>query len=152
MDRLTWAVVGGVLVLVASGLLIAALGRGRGTVPDLTSPSGVVVAYATAEQRGDGQTAWDLLAGSAQALGDRDHFLAAVANGGSPTSTYLSTEDEQVTGDSASVVLLRTQPGSVGLFGSSGYTSRVTVRLVREDGSWRISVPPDDYLLSKLSH
>ena len=149
MDRFTWAVVGGVLALVVGGLVAATLVRGRERPPDLSTPSGVVLAYALAEQRGDGQTAWDLLATSAQARGDRDRFIAGATNNSNSGREYLTTEDERVEGDTAaSVVLVRTYPASGGLFGSSGFSNRNTVRLVREGQAWRISVPPDDYLLN----
>jgi hypothetical protein len=116
--------------------------------PDLSTPHGVVLAYALAEQRGDGAAAWDLLAASAQARADRDHFLARVDQSGpGDAHAYLSTEGEQITGDGASVVLARTYGGSGSIFGSSSYTTRTTVRLARDPVGWRISVPPDDYNL-----
>jgi hypothetical protein len=146
MDRFTLAVVGGVLALVVVGLASAALLRDRAAPPDLTTPSGVVLAYALAEQRGDTQTAWDLLAASAHARADRERFLARA---GTTDSAYLTTEDERVEGASASVVLVRTTPPSGGIFGSPSYSSRATARLVSEGTPpvWRISVPPDDYAL-----
>jgi len=146
MDRLTWAVVGGVLALVLAGVAAATLSRERETPPDLNSPSGVVLAYAIAEQRGDPRTAWDLLATSAQARGDRDRFLARAADHNSQRE-YLTTEDERIDGEGASVVLVKTYPPSGGLFSNNSYSMRNTVRLIREGSAWRISVPPDDYLL-----
>jgi hypothetical protein len=145
MDRLTVAVVGGVVALVVVGLAVAGFSRGREVPPDLGTPSGVVLAYALAEGRGDGQTAWDLLAPSAQARGDRDRFLARVGSGQS--NAYFSTQDEQVDGDSASVTLLTTYPGSGGLFGGGSSNTRTTVRLARQPDGWRITVPPDGYAL-----
>ena len=147
MDRFTWAVVGGVLGLVTAGLVAAAILRGHGPTPDLTTPSGVVQAYGLAEQRGDGQAAWDLLATSVKARNNRDQFLARFGNRGNDRE-YLTTEGEQIDADGASVVLVRTYPASGGIFGSSSYTNRNTVRLAREPAGWRITVPPDPYLLS----
>jgi hypothetical protein len=146
MDRFTWAVVGGVLGLVVVGVVAASIVRGRETPPDLNTPSGVVLAYALAEQRGDGQAAWDLLAPSVQARADRERFLARFGERGSDRA-FLSTESETTTGDTASVALVRTYPSSGGIFGSTSYSNRNTVRLVREPEGWRITVPPDDYLL-----
>src|SRR6185503_14471709 len=142
----TWAVVGGVLALVVGGLVAAMLVRGRERPPDLNTPSGVVLAYALAEQRGDAQAAWDLLATSAQARGDRDRFIAGAANNGSSVREYLTTDDERLDGDNAaSVVLVKTYPPSGGLFSSgSSYSSRNFVRLARQGQSWRITVPPDE--------
>jgi hypothetical protein len=145
MNRFTWFVVGGVLALVLTGLASATILRGRQAVADLTTPSGVVLTYALAEQRRDPQTAWDLLATATQVRGDRDRFLAQSSPG---DSAYLTTEDERIEGDSASVVLVRTYPGSSGLFGTRSSTSRSTFRLVRQGSDWRISVPSDDYYFS----
>ncbi len=146
MDRFTLAVVGGVLALVVVGLAAAAVLRDRAQPPDPTTPGGVVLTYELAEQRGDPQTAWDLLAASAQAKADHERFLAFA---GHPDTAYLTTENEQIDSLGASVVLVRTTPASGGIFGGSSYSSRTTVRLVAEGSpsAWRISVPPDDYLL-----
>ena len=149
MDRFTSVLVASVLGLVVVGLSLAAFARGREAPPDLTTPSGVVLAYAQAEQRGDGRAAWDLLATSAQARGDRDQFIARVGSGGDSNREYLATESEQLdSAETASVTLVRTYPGSSGLFGTSSYSSRSVVRLTREAGAWRIVVPHDDFALS----
>src|SRR5207244_7153849 len=129
------------------GLLAAAVLRGHAAQPDLSTPSGVVLAYALAEQRGDGQAAWDLLASAVQVRNNRDQFLTRFDNRGA-NREYLNTEDERVDASGASVVLVRTYAGSGGIFGTSGYTSRNTVRLAREASGWRITVPPDPYVLS----
>ena len=63
-------------------------------------------------------------------------------------SEYLSIEDERTDASGARVVLVRTYASGGGLFGSYNSSNRTTVRLVREDGNWRISAPPDEYLLS----
>ena len=146
MDRFTVAVVGGVIGLVVAGLVAAAVMRGRAPQPDLSTPSGIVLAYGLAEQRGDGQAAWELLATPVQTKNSRDQFLVRFSGHGSGPQ-YLAAEDERIDADGASVVLVRTYPGSGGLFGSSSYSSRNTVRLTRETGGWRITVPPDPYVL-----
>lgn len=146
MDRFTLGVVGGVLALVVAGLVAAAILRGHSPPPDLSTPSGVVLAYALAEQQRDGQAAWDLLASSVQARNNRDEFLVRFGNIGHDRE-YLTTEDERIDADGASVVLVRTNPPSGGLFGSSSSSYRTTVRLVREVDGWRITVPPDPYVL-----
>jgi hypothetical protein len=146
MDRFTVAVVGGVLALVVAGLVAAAVLRGHAPEPDLSTPSGIVLAYGLAEQRGDGQAAWELLATSVQTRNSRDQFLVRFGgHGGGPE--YLTTEDERIDADGASVTMVRTYPGSGGIFGGNGYTSRNTVRLAREAAGWRITVPPDPYVL-----
>lgn len=146
MDKFTLAVVGGVVGLVVAGLVVAAVLRGHTPEPDLGTPSGIVMAYALAEQRGDPQAAWDLLATSVQTTNSRDQFLARSGNRGN-NREYLTTEDERIDADGASVVLVRTYPGSGGLLGGGSSTSRSTVRLTREGSAWRITVPPDPYVL-----
>jgi opacity protein-like surface antigen len=148
VDRFTIAIAGGVLALVAAALAAAAIVRDQSPPPDVSTPSGVVLAYAEAEQRGDGAAAWDLLTASTRARADRDQFLVRVGqNGPGRTSVYLSTEAEQVTGDMASVVLARTSRDGGGIFSASSYTMRTIVRLTREPAGWRISLPPDGYNL-----
>jgi hypothetical protein len=146
MDRFTVAVVGGVLALVVAGLVAAAVLRGHAPQPDLGTPSGIVLAYGLAEQRGDGQAGWELLATSVQARNSRDQFLVRFSSHGSGPE-YLTTEDERIDADGASVTMVRTYPGSGGIFGGSSFTNRNTVRLVREASGWRITVPPDPYVL-----
>jgi hypothetical protein len=151
MDRFTWIVVGGVLGLVAIGLAAAAVLRGHEATPDLTTPAGVVLAYAMAEQRQDGQAAWDLLATTTQARLDHDRFLAFVGDrGGRVNREYLTTEREHITDDGATVVLVHTYAGSGSFFGSSSYSNSSTLTLTRQGADWRISVPPGyDYLLKR---
>src|SRR5215207_6215449 len=126
MDRYTYAVIAGVLGLVVVGLGAAAILRGREAPLDLATPGGVVMAYVLAEQDGDAETAWNLLAPSAQARADRELFLARAGHRGGEHA-YLSIEDERLDGTSASVVLVQTYPGATGLFGRSSYANRTTV-------------------------
>src|SRR5690348_6216554 len=125
MDRFTLGVVGGVLALVAAGLIAAAVVAARSQPPDVSTPRGVVLTYAVAEQRGDADAAWNLLASTTQARGDRERFLARAGNGADDTA-YLTTEDERTDADGASVVLVRTYGRSSGLFGNSSYSQRQT--------------------------
>jgi hypothetical protein len=149
MDRFTALIAGGVVALVVAGLAVATFARGRETPPDPSTPSGVALAYAVAEQHGDGVTAWNLLAPSAQARADRDRFISRVTSSPRPGREYLTTEGERIEADGgASVFLVQTSTGSGGLFGSSSASNRVSVRLIRAGGDWRITVPPDDYALS----
>jgi hypothetical protein len=148
MDRLTIGVAAGVLALVAVGLVTAAVMRSQSAEPDPSTPRGVVLAYALAEDRGDGAAAWELLASSTQQRSDRDRYLARVGQT-VPTEArvYLTTEGEQISGDGASVVLVRTYAGSGSLFGGGSSSSRTTVRLTQDPAGWRITVPPDEYNL-----
>ena len=146
MDRFTLAIVVGVVLLVAAGIGAATVVGRNAAPPDLSTPAGVALAYALAEQRGDAQAAWGLLASSTQARADRDRFLAH-AGSYQHGDEYLSTEEKRIDGDEATVVLVRTQPRS-GIFAGSGSSYRQTFRLAREPAGWRVTVPPDDYLLN----
>jgi hypothetical protein len=47
---------------------------------------------------------------------------------------------------------VRTYPGSGGVSRSSTYSNRSTVVLANDGWAWRITVPPDDYLLNDPKH
>jgi hypothetical protein len=152
VTRSTWAIVGGVLGLVVLALVLAAVMPSRQPAPDLTTPDGTTLAYAVAVQRGDLDQAWDLLATSAKTQVSRDRFITrAEALRGSYERARLSSEDARTEGDTARVDLVRTYPSSGGPFGlgSSSYSNRSTVRLVRENGQWRIATPPDPFVIDK---
>src|ERR1044071_6627484 len=108
MDRFTIALTAGVLALIAAGILVAASLRGREAAPDLTTPSGVTLAYALAEQRGDPESAWNLLSTDVKANNKRDQFVLRADQHND--RALLSTEQETVDGQTASVVLVRTYP------------------------------------------
>ena len=152
MDRFTYALAAGVLALIVGALATAIVVRGRARPPDLSTPAGVVLAYATAEQRGDPLAAWNLLDPAVQARSDREAFLARASDG---DQAYLTVEDERIDAlDGATVVLVRTYPSAGGIFsggGGGGYTSRSTVRLARQGTDWRITAPPDSYRLVPLA-
>lgn len=147
MDRFTYALAAGVLALVVGGLATAVAVRGRSAPPDLSTPGGVVLAYAAAEQRGDRLAAWNLLDPSLQARNNRDAFLAGPSD---DDRAYLTIEDERIEADGATVVLVRTYPSAGSVFDGGGYSSRSTVRLARQGADWRITAPPDRYRLVPL--
>ncbi|MDQ3810856.1 MAG: hypothetical protein M3336_11245 [Chloroflexota bacterium] len=153
MTRATWAIVGGVLVLVALALALALLARGREPPPDLARPEGVALAYALDIQQHEPDKAWDLLSESARAQTTRERFmLRAESFARSYERARLSVEDPRTEGESARLELVRTLPSSGGLFGFGGGSNaiRANVRLVREGGQWRISTPPEPFLLERL--
>lgn len=149
MDRFTAAIVAGVLLLVVAGVGTALVLQGRETPPDLATPSGVALAYELALQRGKPDRAWDLLAASVQARAERDQFLLRAGTHYREDRMRLLVEDERIEGDTARVDLVQVYPSSGGPFGLGGgsYSTRQNVQLVREDGAWRISVPPDPWLV-----
>jgi len=154
VTRFTWAIVGGVVGLVALALVLAFLSPTREPTPDLSTPDGVTLAYALAVQRSDLDRAWELLAESAKGQTTKDRFIARVEGFRSGYQrARLSVEDVRVEGDTARVDLVRTYPSSGGLLGLGGansYSNRNTVRLSRENGQWRITTPPDPFVLERL--
>jgi hypothetical protein len=150
VTRFTWGIVIGVLVLVALSVGLAiALPRTQPT-PDLSAPEGVTLAYGLAMQRGEPEAAWELLSSGAQGQTTRDRFLTRASGlTGGYERARLNVEDVNTEGDTARVQLVRTYSGAGGPFGlGSGASSNTNVvRLVREDGTWRISTPPDAFVL-----
>jgi len=152
MTRFTWGIVIGVLGLVAVALGLAFLSPGRDVAPDLSTPEGVTLAYAIALQRGDLDQAWGLLAQSTQAQTTKDRFITrAEGIRGSYQRARLNVQDVRIEGDTARVDVVRSVPSSGGLFGlgSDSFSTTNTVRLIREGGQWRITTPPDPFLLER---
>ena len=153
MTRFTWAIVIGVLALVIVSIVLAATLDRTGAPPDPSTPEGVALAYALAVQRGDPEDAWELLASSVKSQTTRDRFLVRASDlRGTYERARLSFENVRVEGDTARLELVRTYPASGGLLGvgSGSYSNRNTVRLVREEGDWRISAPPEPFILNRL--
>jgi hypothetical protein len=145
MDRFTWGVVVGVLALIALGIGVAAV-LPNAKPPDLSTPSGVALAFELAVQEGRGEDAWALLASEAKVESRKQRFLDRV-NPGRSSRNRISADREEITGDSARVELTRYFGASGGLFGGSGSRTTASVRLTREAGSWRVSTPSDSFLL-----
>ena len=153
MTRFTWAIVIGVLALVGVALVLAFATPRAVAPPDLSTPEGVTLAFALALQAGDLDQAWALLAPAAQAQTTKDRFISrAEGIRGTYQRARLSVQNTRVDGDTARTDLIRTSPSSGGLFGlgDSSYSNQNTVRLARENGQWRITAPPDPFLLERL--
>jgi hypothetical protein len=154
VTRFTWGIIVGVLGLVALSLGLAFVAPGREPTADLSTPEGVVLAYALAVQRNDADQAWDLLARSTQTQTNKDRFASRI-NIVRPSyeRARLDVENVRVDGDTAQADLARSGSYSRGPFGigfDSGYTNRAAVRLIREQGNWRITSPPDPFVLDRL--
>lgn len=149
VDRFTWGIVAGAIALVVLGIGAVTLLQRAPAPPDLSDPEGVVRAYVLALDEGRPERAWDLLTTGARAGITRDEFIRRASAEGRPRDARVAIERTTVEGETARVELSRTYEVSGGLFGSSPYTSTSTVRLEREGGAWRISLPPDPYLLDR---
>lgn len=148
MDRFTWGIVVAAVLLVVVGLASVTLLPRTAPPPDLTRPEGVVRAYAEAMESSRPEAAWDLLAASARTGVTRDEFIRRATTFRRAQSSRLAIERVEIDGATARVELARTYSGG-GLFGPSSYTERSTVRLEREGGVWRITVPPDTHLIDR---
>ncbi len=151
MDRFTWSVVAGVLALVVAGVAAAVLLGRSDAQPNLSMPGGVALAYALAMERGDADQAWNLLATSAQSQTTKERFFQRAGGPRRPDERVrLTTENEQVQGDKATLDLVRTYDGGSGPlgFGSGPVSLRSPVRLALESGQWRIVVPPDPFVIA----
>ena len=148
MDRFTWGIVVGVLLLVGVGIGTAALVGSRETPPDLSTPSGTAIAFELAVERGDATTAWNLLADSARAQTTLQLFTDRLSRTPGQRSR-LSVEQENVDGETVLVRLARTFPSSGGLFSSgNSYVNRQTVRVARQRGEWRVVTPTNSSLIA----
>jgi hypothetical protein len=148
VDRFTWAIVGGAVLLVVAAVTSVALLQSRSMPPDLSTPAGVVRAYYIAIDEGRPERAWDLLSSTARSGTTRDEFIRRATSFRTSSEARVSIDGVEIEGDTANVRLGRTYGGG-GLFDSGGSTTYVRVRLDREGGAWRITVPPDPYLIER---
>ena len=146
-DRFLLAIVAGTILLVlASIVVVFVFGRARtAPPPDPNSPAGVVHAYVEAARAGDVERARSHLSRTARAEAEsrdrqnayrpsRDDNIRIVVETVSMTET---TAEVKVT---ISRFYARSDP-----FSSSTSHYDTTVRLIREDGAWRISQPIEPY-------
>ena len=152
-DRfLTAIVVGAVLLLVVAVGAVALLARAPRPAPaDPAAPVGVVQAYVEALRAGDLDRAHSYLSRSAQAAVPLATYRERFPRYGesSRNETRLLIEPVTVGADTAEVKVTvsrftaRSEP-----FSANAYHRDVTVRLVREDGAWRVSQPIEPYAFS----
>lgn len=146
-DRFLLAIVAGTLLLVLVSItLVFALGRGRAAPPvDPSSPAGVTQAYIEAVRAGDTEKARSYLARQALDEFDRQTRISPLR----PTADEhlrIVVETTSVSDTAAEVRVTvshfytRSDPFS------SGTSHRdIITRLVREDGVWKLSQPPQPY-------
>jgi hypothetical protein len=146
-DRFLLAIVAGTIVLVVAAIVVVFLfGRARTAPPaDPSSPAGVAQMYIEAVRDGDTTRARTYLTREARAQAEardrqdayrpsRDDNVRIVVE---TTSTTEPTAEVKVT---ISRFYARSDP-----FSSNSSHRDVTLKLVREDGAWRISQPIEPY-------
>jgi len=149
-DRFLLAIVAGTVLLVVVSILVVFLyGRARTSPPaDPNSPAGVVQAYVEATRNGEVEKARGYLTREARAQAearDRQNTYRPTVD----DNVRIVIEPATVTDTTAEVKVsisrfyARSDP-----FSSSNYHRDTSVRLVREDGAWRISQPLDAYAFS----
>ena len=146
IDRFTWGIVAGVVLLVVAGLIGVAIVQRRAVPPDLTQPDGVVRAFVEAVDSGRPDQAWDLLATPARSDVSREEFMRRAMTLSTRPPSRVAIENVRLEGDTARVEASRTYTNDP--FGGSSMVQRSTVLLTREQGAWRIEVPPEPYLVS----
>ena len=147
-DRFLLAIVAGTLVLVVVSVAsVLMLGRSRPSPADPNGPAGVVYGYIEAVRAGDTARARGYLASQARADFDDRNRQSPIR----PTpddQVRIVVETTAATDTSAEVKVTisrfyaRSDP-----FSSGTSHHDVTARLVKEDGAWKISVPPLAYEL-----
>lgn len=153
MDRFTWAVAGGVVLLGLMAVGAAILMRGA-PPPDLSTPGGVATAYVLAIQSKHADEAWELLdspgavdppgrSNSASATPTKDDFRREVNNAYSDPNRRIRLLGTEETGDAARVDLEITRVSQAPVLLGGGSSSRtVNVSLKRSGNSWRITAAP----------
>jgi hypothetical protein len=146
-DRFLLAIVAGALLLVVVGVVVVVpFGRPRPAPPaDPSSPAGVVQQYVEAVRAGDLERARGYLTREARAQVEaRDRsspYRPSVDDNARIVVDTVSTTDTTAEVKVAiSRFYARSNP-----FSSSTSHYDVPVRLIREDGAWRISQPVDPY-------
>jgi hypothetical protein len=140
----------GSVALIGLGILAVQLaGRNQpARAADPASPVGVVESYLEALRAGDTDRAYSYLSRSAQGSIPRDRYLERFPrfNPPSETSTRMLIEPSSVEGDTATVKVTVSRFNSGGApFSTNTYHQDYTIRLIREDGAWKIAQPVEPY-------
>lgn len=146
-DRFLLAIVAGTILLVIVSIVIVVLfGRARPSPPpDPNSPAGVVYAYVEAARNGEPEKARSFLTRSARAQAEaRDRQDTYRPSRDDNVRIVVETESMSETAAEVKVTISRFYARS-DPFSSSTSHRDVTVKLVREDGVWRISQPLEPY-------
>jgi hypothetical protein len=148
-DRFLLGIVAGaVLLIVASVMLVLVVRQSPPPPPpDPSSPVGVVQAYIEALRAGDLDRARGYLTVEARASAVARNWPTYPASVNENLRIVVEPVREDTSTAEVRVALSRfsAQPGP---FSSSTSRSELTVRLIREDGAWRINQPLEPYVFS----
>ncbi len=148
-DRFLIGIVAGAVALITVGIVVAALGVGRGpTVAlDPVTPGGTVQSYIEALRTGDVDRAYGLLSQAAQASWSRDRYRESYPRYAPPSGMEqrLLIETIRVEPERADVrvTISYFTPGNPLFAGTP--QQEVEVHLVKEDVAWKIDRPVEPY-------
>src|SRR5437870_1507553 len=142
--------VGLAVLLVVAGVSVAILRQPARELPADT-PSGVVQRFYNAIEQQDYNKAYDYLADSMAHKPTRDQFVSYnMKSSGNDQNRQVRVriDSEKIYGDSATVQVSTTQfyYSNEPLGGSNEYTSSDAFSLKRENGAWRITELPYNYV------
>ena len=146
-DRFLLAIVAGTILLVVIAVAVVVLfGRGRPAPPaDPNSPAGVVQAYVEAVRDADAARARGYLTRDARAEAEaRDRQSTYRPSPGNNVRIVVETVSSTDTTAEVKVTVSRFYARS-DPFSSGSYHDETTVKLIREDGAWRIRQPIEPY-------
>ncbi len=151
-DRFLIGIVAAAVLLIGVGIAAVLLvGRLPSSPPvDPSSPVGVVQAYVQALRAGDLERAYGYLSRSAQKSVPLDTYRQRFPHYYEPAATdqRLLIEPVTVGSDAAEVkVTISRFSARSDPFSASSSHRNVTVRLVKEDGVWRVNQPLEPYPL-----
>lgn len=151
VDRMLLAIVAGVVGLIVVGLAVAVLvdRQPAGPAVDPASPVGVVQAYVEAINEGDAERAYGLLSRSARAARSLAEHRREFPFRGRVDDRQQRVVLELVSREPerAEVRATITSFSVGGPFATETYSRDVTLRLVFEDGQWRVDQPVEPYEL-----
>jgi hypothetical protein len=146
-DRFLLAIVAGIVVLVLAAFVVVAVRPKPGYQPDDT-PQGVVNNYIFALNQVDYAHAYTYLdpglRGYPRDVDAFTHDIQQYGYFGTGDSVTLEVQDTQLTGQRATVTVLKTVFYQSGLLDSSQYSNSFQFRLALDEGAWHIT-DGDDY-------
>lgn len=152
-DRFLLAIVAGtILLVVVSILVVFVFGRGRSSPPpDPNSPAGVVHTYVESVRNAEIEQSRTHLTREARAQAEarerQNPNVYRPSRSDDNSRIVVETVEQTETSAEVKVTVSRFYARS-DPFSSSTSHSNITVRLIREDGAWRITQPIEPYLLS----
>ena len=149
-DRFLAGIIAGSVLLIALAVAAVFLAGRRPPRPpaDPSSPAGVVQAYVEAIRSGDLQRAHGYLSRAAQASLPLSTYRERFPRHVEPTSSdqRILIEPIVIEADRAEVkVTISRFSARSDPFSARTFHRDVTVRLVREDGAWRVDQPAEPY-------